>query len=190
MLVDRLKFFTGWLASPLTMGTFIPSSRRLGQFMSSCLDQESSGKILELGPGTGVLTQQILNHGISIENLMLLEYDQNFCSLLKKRYPGLQILQGDAYHLRETLVGVKEHTLAGVISGLPLLLRSKEERISLMQDVFYFLKPGAPFIQFTYGVHSPIPYEEGFHIKRAGWVVSNLPPACVWVCRKETFDAE
>lgn len=192
-IADQLRFIGGWLKNPLTVGSFIPSSKSLGQTIASLVEKGEEFPsqampvqkcVLELGPGTGVLTREILASGVSVERLMVLEYDAAFCKLLQRRHTDLTVIQGDAYALRNTLKEVPPGSLTSIVSGLPLLARPLQERQALVRDGLYFLKPGAPFIQFTYGLSCPIRPEEGvIEIKKAGWVFSNLPPACVWIFR-------
>jgi phosphatidylethanolamine/phosphatidyl-N-methylethanolamine N-methyltransferase len=128
------------------------------------------------------------------QHLNLIEYSPEFCELLSLRYPGLPVLQGDAYALAETLkapggflsgAGEKDHSLDGIVSSLPLLTRPEPVRRALLEDAFRLLKPGAPFIQFSYGLVAPVkPVSRAVSIYSSEWVWKNLPPARVWVYRK------
>ena len=78
------------------------------------------GHIVELGPGTGPVTQALLARGIAPERLVLVEYESRFCHLLSERFPGVTIVQGDAYGLKATLDGKVPGKIATVVSSLPL----------------------------------------------------------------------
>jgi len=91
--------------------------------MASYVDVKTNDPIIELGPGTGPVTQALLARGIAPKRLFLVEYEHRFCHLLSERYPGVNIIQGDAYSLRDTLRGKIEGRPATVVSSLTLLVR-------------------------------------------------------------------
>ena len=57
-------------------------------------------------------------------------------------------------------------------------------RRALIEGALAKLKPGAPYVQFSYGFEPPIPAPAGASVRRAAFVILNLPPARVWVYRK------
>jgi len=105
--------------------------------------------------------------------------------LLQSRFPGVTVLRGDAYNVRRTLGMRLTAPVAGVVSSLPLLTKPVSQRLALIRDCFEVAAPDAPFIQFTYGVSSPIPLAElGSVVGEVSPVIWwNLPPARVWVYR-------
>ena len=58
-----------------------------------------SGPVIELGPGTGPVTEALIQRGIPQDRLILIEFDPDFCRLLSRRYPRATIVEGDAYTL-------------------------------------------------------------------------------------------
>lgn len=184
-VADELRFLRSWAEKPLTTGAVSPSGPDLSRRMASFVEVERPGPVLELGPGTGVVTHAILERGIAQNRLIALEYSDDFCRLLARRYPDMSIVRGDAYRLRETLADVASGTLASIVSSLPLFSRPKEERRALLMQAFELLQPGAPFIQFSYALVPPIaPEPQAFSVQRSGWILKNLPPARVWVYRR------
>lgn len=184
-IADEVRFIRSWAENPLTTGAVSPSGPDLTRRMASFLEIDRPGKILEIGPGTGVVTHAILERGILPARMIALEYNESFCALLRRRYPDMDVVQGDAYRLRETLADVADGALAGIVSSMPLFSRPKAQRRSLLMQAFELLPPGAPFIQFSYALVPPIAPEPGFFsVERTGWILRNLPPARVWVYRK------
>ena len=117
---------------------------------------------------------------------MLVEYNPGFCALLRDRYPQAKVVQGDAYSLRDTLWNVLAAPAAAVVSGLPLVTKPMMTRLKLIRDAFAALAPGAPFVQFTYSVAPPIPKSlPGVSTEASERIWMNLPPARVWVYRKD-----
>lgn len=184
-VADELRFIRSWAEKPLTTGAVSPSGPDLSRRMASFVEAERPGPVLELGPGTGVVTHAILERGIAQDRVIALEYSEDFCRLLARRYPDMRIVRGDAYRLRETLADVEPGTLASIVSSMPLFSRPREERRALLMQAFDLLQPGAPFIQFSYALVPPVaPEPRVFSVQRSGWILKNLPPARVWVYRR------
>lgn len=167
------------------MGAVMPSSKLLARTMAQYVDVDSKGPVVELGPGTGAITNALIEHGVDQKRLVLVEYNPGFCALLRDRYPQAKVVQGDAYKLRDSLLKVLDVPASAVVSGLPLVTKPMLTRLKLMRDAFVALAPGAPFIQFTYSVAPPIPKSlPGVSTEASERIWMNLPPARVWVYRK------
>jgi phosphatidylethanolamine/phosphatidyl-N-methylethanolamine N-methyltransferase len=190
-LVDALRFLGQWAKNPRMIGAVAPSGPYLARKMASHVDLAREGPIVELGPGTGPVTQALLARGVPRERLLLVEYDSHFCELLAERYPGVKIVQGDAYHLTKTLDGHVDGPVASVVSSLPLLVMPEADRIRLLKDVFLMMGPQGTMIQFTYGPKSPMPLEGpelsgGYTGSCSAPIILNIPPARVWLYRSST----
>ena len=184
-ILDEARFFRSWVESPLKTGAVSPSGPALSKQMAAGAEPHRTGPILELGPGTGVVTKALVDRGIDTHRLIALEYNADFCELLHRRFPTISIVEGDAYALRRTLQGVQTGSLASIISSLPLFSRPPAERRALLEEALDLLEPGAPFIQFSYALVPPVPAEAGrFTVERSPWILMNLPPARVWVYRQ------
>jgi len=168
------------------MGAVMPSGRVLARTMAQYVNIKSSGPVVELGPGTGAITNALIEHGVDQKRLVLVEYNPGFCALLRDRYPHARIVQGDAYKLRDSLWDVLNVPASAVVSGLPLVTKPMLTRLRLIRDAFLALAPGAPFVQFTYSVVPPIPKSlPGVSTEASERIWMNLPPARVWVYRKD-----
>jgi phosphatidylethanolamine/phosphatidyl-N-methylethanolamine N-methyltransferase len=185
-LDDEVRFLRSWIEKPLHVGAVMPSGRLLARTMAQYVDIESAGAVVELGPGTGAITNALIERGVDQKRLVLVEYNPSFCALLRDRYPQAKVVQGDAYTLRETLWNVLSAPADAVVSGLPLVTKPMLTRVRLVRDAFAALAPGAPFVQFTYSVVPPIPKSlPGVSTEASERIWMNLPPARVWVYRKD-----
>ena len=157
----------------------------LARTMAQYVDVNSSAPVVELGPGTGAITNALIEHGIDQKRLVLVEYNPGFCALLRDRYPHAKVVQGDAYTLRDSLWDVLSVRASAIVSGLPLVTKPMMTRLKLIRDAFLALAPGAPFVQFTYSVVPPIPKSlPGVSTEASERIWMNLPPARVWVYRR------
>jgi phosphatidylethanolamine/phosphatidyl-N-methylethanolamine N-methyltransferase len=184
-LGDEVRFIRSWLEKPLATGAVMPSGRALARTMASYVDTGVPGPVIELGPGTGPVTEALVDRGLDPARLVLVEFNPEFARLLRTRYPQATVVQGDAYSLRRQVDGILRERAAAIVSGLPLMTKPLRTRLRLVGDAFNLLKPNAPFVQFTYAVVPPIPKSlSGATVESSETIWLNLPPARVWVYRR------
>jgi phosphatidylethanolamine/phosphatidyl-N-methylethanolamine N-methyltransferase len=184
-LDDEVRFIRSWLERPLTIGAVTPSGKILARTMARYVDPNSTGPVVELGPGTGPVTEALVAAGVEPSRLVLVEFNPSFCRILRARYPEATLVQGDAYSMRRLLETLLLQPAAAVVSGLPLVTKPVMMRWRLIRDAFELMVPGAPFVQFTYSVAAPLPKRlGGFSVESSARIWMNLPPARVWVYRK------
>ncbi len=185
---DSARFLRSLIVAPRLIGAVAPSGRALARAMAAAAGPPPSGLIVELGPGTGPVTRSLIETGVQPERLTLVEYDPEFCRLLRQRFATARVIQGDAYDLPTTLAGLSGQRIAAVVSSLPLLNQPPERREKLIADAFALMGPSGVFVQFTYGVLSPIPREvcaNRYSAVRSRAILLNVPPARVWTYRLE-----
>ena len=180
-------FFRQWLRNPLSVAALSPSSRQLARQMIEQLPAGSK-RVIELGGGTGVFTQALLDHGIAPEALLVLELNEELHHFLSQRFPAVHVVCGDAQKLRSI---IRDHgfgragAIDAVISGLGLLSMSKATQRGILEGVFAVLSDEGRFIQFTYGPASPVSRDLlndlGLSVRRASIAWMNVPPATVYV---------
>jgi phosphatidylethanolamine/phosphatidyl-N-methylethanolamine N-methyltransferase len=184
-LDDEVRFIRSWIERPLSTGAVTPSGKILARAMARYVDPNSIGPVVELGPGTGPVTEALVEAGVNPGRLILVESNPAFCRILRARYPDATLVQGDAYGVRRLLETLLLQPAAAMVSGLPLITKPVRMRLRLIRDAFDLMVPGAPFVQFTYAVASPLPKRfGGFSIEASERIWMNIPPARVWVYRK------
>ena len=183
-LDDEMQFIRSWIEKPLSTGAVMPSSKALARTMARYVDPASHGPVIELGPGTGPVTEALVQKGVDPARLILVEFNPDFCRLLRTRYPAATVVQGDAYRLRRLLETYVKAPAAAIVSGLPLVTKPVRTRLRLISDAMALLAPGAPFVQFTYAMVTPIPKAlTGITAQASELIWMNVPPARVWVYR-------
>ncbi|WP_246731401.1 class I SAM-dependent methyltransferase [Methylocapsa sp. S129] len=187
-LGDEVRFLKTLFESPRLTGAVSPSGRFLARAMARAVGPVREGLVVELGPGTGPVTRALIEQGVPPDQLILVEYEATFCRLLSQRFPGVRVVQGDAYALRRTLADLADRPIRAVVSSLPLLNQPPARRAALIEDAFALMAPGGVFVQFTYGVASPIPRPASagrFSAHATAPIWLNLPPARVWTYRAD-----
>jgi len=182
---DEVRFIRSWFERPLSTGAVTPSGRLLARTMARYVEPAVPGPVVELGPGTGPVTEALVAHGVDPARLVLVEFNPVFCQLLRARFPAATVVQADAYGLRRSLASLLRQPAAAMVSGLPMFTKPVRTRVRLLRDALSLLLPGAPFVQFTYAVVPPIPNAfAGVRAEASERIWMNLPPARVWVYRK------
>jgi phosphatidylethanolamine/phosphatidyl-N-methylethanolamine N-methyltransferase len=185
-LDDEVRFIRSWIEKPLSIGAVTPSGKVLARTMAGFVDPSVPGPVIELGPGTGPVTEALVEQGVDPSRLVLVEYNPEFCRLLRARYPDATVIRGDAYALHRTFGSMLKEPAAAIVSGLPLVTKPLKTRVRLIREAFRLMQPNAPFVQFTYAVMPPIPKKlAGVSSEASERIWMNVPPARVWVYRKD-----
>lgn len=182
--IDEFRFFIHWLRQPGQIGAVMPSGMALAAALAAETDTETPGTVVELGPGTGRITEALLKAGVAPDQLVAIERNASFCALLRGRFPGVRILSGEAMALEPLLQLAGVGPVKTVVSSLPLLSMTRQERRTVLSQVAAVLVSGGTLVQYTYGPTAPVPPELGAELgligERTNWVFANLPPAAVW----------
>lgn len=179
---ENLLFIKSWVQNPKALGAIAPSSEALGKFISKQITLGSDEFIVEVGAGTGSLTDELLVSGIAPEKLIVVELDEKLAAFLRKKLPAqVCVIQGNAEDLAKILPDFARGHIATVISGIPMMNLRKDEQLRIISSCFDVMKEGGYLLQFTYGPLSPIPAKKlGLAKKRVGHVLMNIPPATIW----------
>jgi phospholipid N-methyltransferase len=183
-------FFRQWLKNPMQLAAISPSSKQLARQMMYQLPRPCR-RVIELGGGTGVFTQALLDHGIAPSELLVLELNEELHQHLVRQFPGAHVVCGDAGNLSAIAAQVGfsgEDAADAIISGLGLLSMPRQTQQAILQAAFDSLRPEGRFIQFTYGPANPVIREviESLDLsaRRASFTWWNVPPATVYVYQR------
>jgi phospholipid N-methyltransferase len=147
-----------------------------------------SGILVELGAGTGPVTEGLLRRGVPPERLVVVEKSPVLAECLSKRFPSVNVICCGAEELRNHIKG--EEKIRAIISSLPFRSLPFDVGSAIMTEIEAALSPGGLFVQFTYALigemlHVPPTFKK----VRSHLVLYNLPPAKVEVFRKPKLSA-
>lgn len=174
-------FLRRWLANPLGIGAIAPSAPALARRMARETLVRDGEWVIELGPGTGSVTRALLAAGVPEDRLILIERDRQLHDYLARRFPAATLIHGDARRLARVLPPSCRGRVSTVVSSLPLVSLPKRSRDAIVNGAFAVLAPGGRFVQYTYGLFSPLPRKAlGLEGRKVAFAGINLPPASVW----------
>ncbi len=183
------SFLREWITAPCSVAAILPSGRALSSIITSELS-ERTGRVLELGPGTGAFTRAMIDKGVREKNLILLEYNQTFASLLTQRFPHASVLQMDVTDL-ESVPRFDGACVDAVVCGLGFLNMPAHQVAAIVRGAFLHLKPGGRMYLFTYGFKCSVPAHildaldlEAVKVGRTYW---NVPPATTYRLQRRAY---
>ncbi len=149
----RSLFLRELVEHPKAVGALCASSPHLAACMARMVDPTVEGLVVELGGGTGVITQALLARGIPPGRLVVVEYSARLAAHLRQRFAQASVLQGDAAELPALLAALAPDgrlpRVGHVVSGLPLLSMDPACRQRIVQAAVAALAPGGAWLHFT-----------------------------------------
>ena len=174
-------FFRQWLRSPKSMGAVIPSSRVLARAVTEAVRWAPGEHVIELGAGTGAISQGLIDAGIPPDALMMIELDPQLFDYLRTRFPAVRVVNGDATRLVDIVRQLGITRVSTIISGLPMVTMPLAFQRAIIEQSFEVLGTDGYLLQYSYSPVSPIPARKlGVEAKLVKFVVRNVPPATVW----------
>lgn len=182
-------FISELLLYPQQIGAVLPSSRHLARVMAGWLPPDPEDYVLELGPGTGVVTQALIANGLREDRIITIEKSARMAQLLKKHFPKAHVINGDACHLdkllRRQIKGLE--TVGAVISSLPLRMFSLEKATELAGKIRSVLRPEGRWVQYSYWLgNGRTDATTRFELLSTKVVWRNFPPARVSTYRRKS----
>ena len=186
MLSNPLPFLGGWSRDPVAVGWPFASSywtsRRLAQ---AALDAAipGGGPVLELGAGTGPVTEALIEGGCAVDQIIVVERDAGLCRTLERRFRGLPILHGNALEIDAILARARVSSVRVVLSGLPMRTVAPEVAARCYSGAFQLMPSGGAIIQYTYGYRPSVDPDctaLKLDAKFVGREWRNIPPMGIW----------
>ena len=192
-IAEHLMFLGKFLRSPRNVGSVSPSSRALAREMARAVPVDPHAIVVELGPGTGALTRQVIDVLAPGERFLAIDIDPEFCADLRKRWPDIDVECGSAADMQAMLASRRWSGVHHVLSGLPFASLPAAVSRSILAAVAESLVPGGTFTTFQYVHAYATPPAVKFRKQMAAdfgpvvarqKVIRNLPPAYVMTWKK------
>ena len=184
---DKILFFSAFLKYPKEIGSFAPSSKFLTEEILKNIDFKNARCIVEYGPGTGCITNQILKNARKDAKILCFEINKKFCSYLRKEIKDkrLMIINDGAENISKYIKKFNIEKIDCVISGLPFSTLPKNKKYTIIEATKKTLKTRGKFIAFQFFLNNFKKYLYNYFSKiSTKFVPLNIPPCFVYVCEK------
>lgn len=183
----KRNFLKQFLKDRQMVGAVHPSTRFLGERMIENINFDEVKLIVELGPGTGVFTDLIIEKMHPDSKLLVFELNDEFYTQLAHRINDrrVQIIHDSAEFISKYLTQEEqEQKVDVVISSLPLTVFPESLRKKVVDVAYDCLKEEGIYRQFQYSLHARKLLESKYRKVSIGFTVRNFPPAFIYTCRK------
>lgn len=192
------RFLTRALRNPSAVGAVAPSSPHLARDMAQVVPSSGRPVVVEIGPGTGALSSAVAQRLPAGGRHLAIELDTGMADYLQRSQPSLEVVRGDAVHLRELLREAGVDSVDAVISGLPWAIFAPDAQREILREVGEILTPEGALTTFAYvhalGMSGARQFRGRLgrafdEVVTTRTVWRNLPPARTYVCRRPTSAA-
>lgn len=165
----------------MRMGSIIPSSSKIGLQFAKSINLNKDGYIVEIGSGTGTVTEALIKAGIPEERIICFEIEKDFCDLLRKKFPKSSVYHANILEINDYLGA--DAQVNSLVSTLPLVSLGKKQTKEIIAVFKKFIDNGSDYLQMSY---SPFFMRKakkyGLNSKRCGYIFNNFPPAYLYIC--------
>ncbi len=184
---ENLLFMGKFFRHGKKIASVWPSSVAMSRATIGKVDWERAKIIVELGAGTGAITEQIVRRLQPHTTLISIERDSDFVAVLQRRFSehkNVEIVQDDVCNLEPLFAARGITHVDAFISGLPTPSLPAAVREPMLASVNRYLVKGGVFSNIT-----EVPfwylkfYRRFFKDVSFQLVVRNMPPGGVYHCR-------
>ncbi|MDA3625030.1 methyltransferase domain-containing protein [Saccharopolyspora oryzae] len=192
-LREYWTFLNSAARQPSTVGAVLPTSRYVADAVAAVVPSSGSPTVLELGPGTGALSGPIQRRLSEGARHLAVEIDPKLVRYLERTKPWLEVIEGDATHLRKLLDEAGVDKVDAVISSIPWTLLPPQKQRDLLHEAASVMSADGVFTTVTYLTTLWRPPTQAFvdalhdtfdEVMPRSTVWRNVPPARVYACRR------
>lgn len=188
MHIYGFEFLRQFVRFPKHVGAIAASSANLARAVTDAARVNEASVVVEFGPGTGVITEHILQRLSNGASFLAIEINKEFAEITRTRFPGAYVVHDSAVHARRYLEELGHSHCDCIVSGLPWAIFDSALQDALLDATLDALKPGGRFSGYMYLTSMLWPpgkrFREKLHkrfrnagVKTIVW--RNLPPAVV-----------
>ena len=190
---EYTKFISEFVCHPKAVGAVAPSSSNLARHLVESVDWPNTSTVVEYGPGTGSITEEILCQLPPDTTFLAIEISARFAEILRTRFPGVCICEGSVSKVKHHCATNGVEQVDAIVSGLPWASFSDDDQTAYLDATMQVLRPGGQFITYGYLQGLLLPAGRRFRRKLKRYfsevrvskpVWANLPPAFFYCCRR------
>ncbi|HSP15152.1 MAG TPA: rRNA adenine N-6-methyltransferase family protein [Thermoanaerobaculia bacterium] len=183
---QALAFARNFFKNPRMLGSMIPSSRYLVENLLRDIPWSEARVIVELGPGVGTISGEILRRMRSDATLLVFEINDEFVNILTRRFddPRLRVIHRSGADILKVLDALGLPPADCGIAGIPFSIMSNEERLAVLRNTHEALRPGGSLLVYQFSARVRSDLEAIFGSVRQVFEPRNILPARVFHCVK------
>ncbi len=182
------QFLLAAVKNPLQVSTIFSTGSTVAGVLAQAIPVGGSGPVVELGVGTGAITETLLETAGVRESYLGIEVSGDMTKFARERFPGIQVYEDSAENFAKYLGGKKARA---VVSSLPWSLMPQETVEQILNAVAANLAPGGAFstyltfhvLKTPAGRRLAQGLSEKFKTVETRFVKTNIPPVKVFICR-------
>jgi phospholipid N-methyltransferase len=188
-VANYLHFMCAALVKFRQTGAIVPSQRFLTEKMIAPVPETYSGRIIELGAGSGALTSRLATRCPEAK-ILACEINPALARVNRQHLDmagingRVQVIPDSAEHLLSEMGRRGMDKADFILSGIPLGNLPNQRVLELIDAISQALVPGGMFIQFQYSLMDRKRIRTRFQTLRTVPVLLNIPPAVVYYAQK------
>ena len=193
LISKSARLFSQFLISPRSVGSIVPSSRRLARRMVKPINFANPVTIVELGPGTGAITTAIAACLTPSSRYLGLELNSKLFQDMSRRFPQLTFVNRDAVELDRILQQQNIGPVDAILSSLPWASLPQGTQPAILAAAAKSLRPDGVFVTYAYLPGLLLPAAHSLRrqlstffskVETTPVIWTNLPPAFTYVCHR------
>lgn len=188
---EHLLFLGALVRNPRSVGAIVPSSVYLARDMVR--DIAPASRVVELGPGTGVITRAVVRRTGLAGRLLAVDTNRKFVERIQRTWPEVDCVCASAETLPALVAARGWDGVDHIVSGLPFASLPAAVTLLILDAVRDVLRVGGTFTTFQYVPMYRLPPAVAFRRElstrlgsepRSRLVVRNVPPARILTWRR------
>jgi phosphatidylethanolamine/phosphatidyl-N-methylethanolamine N-methyltransferase len=182
-------FFWAALKNPLQVSTLFETGPTAVGSLIAAVPANPAFTVVELGVGTGAITQVLFNKIGNAQKYLGLELNDDLIEFAQERFPALRFVNDSAENFAKYLDGKKA---SAVVSSLPWTLMPNAAVLKTLDSISENLAPGGVFATYltlhVFKTAAGKRFQDALKDRFGGFeskvVIDNLPPAKIFIARK------
>lgn len=184
---STLVFARNFFKNPRMLGSVIPSSKYLISQLLRDVDWQRARVIVELGPGVGTISREILKRMRPDAVLVVFEINDDFVKHLRQNFhdPRLRVQHRSGAEVNEALRELGLGKADYAIAGIPFSIMTDADRMGVLRNCKEALVPGGAMLVYQFSSKVRIDLEKLYGRVHRLFEPRNILPAHVFHCVKE-----
>lgn len=190
MAGENWLFFQAFLKAPRVVASVTPSSGYLKRRVLDAADVASARVVVELGPGTGGLTESLLGALAPDARLLAVERTAAFVDNLQRiDDPRFEVIHGCASSIVEELASRGLDGADAIVSGIPFSTMPAAVSASIAAAIEQALTPAGRFVAYQFSDKVADYLEPHLGAPAVHFEPLNIPPMRVFMWQKPPASA-